>query len=103
MAPCPMPPSPMPEPIAASPIPTGSPRPSAAWKPIVMPPCLVRVLRVALVPVGFVRQHEEDVDRAEDHEHHGLERAGEQRQYQERQLERKPDGQVRPRQCGDTE
>src|SRR5437773_1895523 len=88
IAPLPIPPRPIPEPIAAIPMPIGRPRPRAAWKSIVTPPLgLVGVLRLPLVPVIVVRQHEEEVDRAEHREHQRLERAGEQRQEHERQLE----------------
>src|SRR5881409_666077 len=87
MAPLPMPPSPIPEPIAAIPMPIGRPRPSAAWKSMVVPPWLVSALRLPLVRVLVVRQHEEEVDRAEDGEHERLQGAREQRQEQERKLE----------------
>src|SRR5439155_20698966 len=108
MAPLPMPPSPMPEPMAASPIPTGRPHPSAEWKSIVILLAgLVGVLRLRvafrLIPVVIVRQHEEEVDRAENREHQRLQRAGEQRQEQERQLERQPERQVGEAHHGDAE
>src|SRR5881396_1036815 len=88
MAPLPMPPSPIPEPIAAMPMPMGRPRPSAAWKSIVLPPSgLVGVLRFPLMRVLVVRQHEEDVDRAQHREHERLQGAREKRQEHERKLE----------------
>src|SRR6185503_2550899 len=92
MAPLPMPPSPIPEPMAAMPMPIGSPIPSAAWKSIASSLGLVGVSRFRLVSVLFVREHEEEVDGAENREHERLERAGEQRQEQERKVERDPEG-----------
>src|SRR5262245_30049775 len=103
MAPLPMPPRPIPEPIAAMPMPIGSPSPSAAWKSIVLPPWVlvgVGVLRLLLVRVIVVRQHEEEVDGAEHREHQRLQRAGEERQEQERQLPGNAKRQVRERQRG---
>src|ERR1041385_4919028 len=76
MAPWPIRPRPMPEPMAAMPIPMGRPRDSAACRSIEIPPGgLVGVLRIPLVPVlvvMLVRQHEEDVDGAENGEHQRL-------------------------------
>src|SRR5436190_24068782 len=84
MAPSPMPPRPMPEPMAAMPMPRGRPRASAACKFMGRPPSgSVGALHVPLVPVlvvVLVRQHEEDVDGAEDGEDQRLERAAEQRE-----------------------
>src|SRR5512144_1691109 len=84
MAPWPIRPRPMPEPMAATPMPRGRPRDSAACRSMGIPPGgLVGVLRTRLVPVlvvMLVRQHEEDVDRTEDREHHRLQGAAEQRQ-----------------------
>src|SRR6267378_8692102 len=106
MAPLPMPPSPIPEPIAAMPMPIGRPRPSAAWKSIVMPPWVlvcVGLLRLRLRRVIVVRQHEEEVDRAQHREHQRLQRAGEKREKQERDLPRNAEREMRERQRGDAE
>src|SRR5690348_10996292 len=98
-------PRPMPEPMAAMPMPSGSPSARAAWKFMMTSPPLgsVSVRRLPLVLVRLVRQHEEEVNRAENHEHRGLQRAREQRQQQERQLQRQSDRQVQERQRGDAE
>src|SRR5512144_124385 len=78
MAPWPIRPRPMPEPMAATPMPRGRPRDSAACRSIERPPGgLVGVLRIPLVPVlvvMLVRQHEEDVDGAENGEDECLQR-----------------------------
>src|SRR6266436_2220498 len=106
IAPLPMPPRPIPEPIAAMPMPIGSPSPSAAWKSIVWPPLVlvcVGGLRLPLVRVIVVRQHEEEVDRAQHREHQRLQRAGEKRKEQERNLPGNPKRQVRERQRGHAE
>src|SRR2546422_10441962 len=88
MAPLPMPPSPMPEPMAASPMPTGRPHPSAEWKSIVILLVgLVSVLRLLLMPMVIVRQHEEEVDRTQDCEHQRLQETREQDEGHEDQLE----------------
>src|SRR6266481_1539720 len=78
IAPWPIRPRPMPEPMAAMPMPSGRPSAKAAWN--VMGYLLlwsVGVLRLPLVPALFVGQHEEDVDRAEHGEDERLENAGE--------------------------
>src|SRR5438477_3674226 len=96
IAPWPIRPRPMPEPIAAMPMPSGRPSASAAWKFMGSSWVgLERALRHLLVLVIVVREHEEDVDRAEHGEDQGLERAGEQCQEQEGKLERQAERQVR--------
>src|SRR5215467_12421080 len=79
IAPWPIRPRPMPEPIAATPMPRGRPSASAACRSMERPPLAAGLLRpeygllvnVVLI-VMLVRQHEQDVDRAEDREHHRL-------------------------------
>src|SRR5262245_25481704 len=89
IAPEPIRPSPMPEPIAAMPMPIGSPSARAAWKFMgLLLGWSVSVLRLPLVLVVVVRQHEEDVDRGENGEHERLQRAGEQRQRVENRVKR---------------
>src|SRR6266571_796009 len=88
MAPLPMPPRPMPEPMAASPIPMGRPSDSAACRSMVTTSCVGSVsvrygFPMPVLVAVFVRQHEEDVDGTEDGEHHGLQRAAEERQREE--------------------
>src|SRR5262249_19185048 len=88
IAPWPIRPRPMPEPIAAMPMPRGRPSASAACMSMERPPPIgsVSVLRGLSMPVlvvMLVRQHEEDVDGAENGEHHRLQRAAEQREREE--------------------
>src|SRR6185436_7600709 len=83
MAPWPIRPSPMPEPMAATPMPSGSPSASAACISIGESSFgfLVSVVRSLFMPVlvvMLVRQHEEDVDRAENGEDHRLQETAEQ-------------------------
>src|SRR5262245_43226337 len=108
MAPWPIRPRPMPEPIAAMPIPSGRPSDNAAWRSMERPPVWVSVsvLRTRLVPVPvvmLVREHEEDVDGAEHREHHRLERAAEQRQRVEQHVHGDAERHLLERQHGHTE
>src|SRR5262252_4658624 len=89
MAPWPIRPRPIPEPIAAMPMPIGSPSARAAWKFMgLLLGWSVSVLRLPLVLVFVVREHEEDVDGGENGEHERLQRAGEQRERVEDRVER---------------
>src|SRR5512145_1635122 len=89
MAPLPIMPRPMPEPMAATPMPSGSAKPSAVWKSMSLLLRLVSVMRRLLVPVTVivVRKHEEEVNRAEHREHERLDGAHHQGQEHERQVE----------------
>src|SRR5512139_3589359 len=87
-APLPIMPRPMPEPTAARPMPSGIAKDSAKRKSMgLLLGFLVMVLRFRLVPV-VVRQHEEEVDRAEDAEDERLDEAGQEREEQEREVQR---------------
>src|ERR1041385_1320633 len=106
IAPWPIRPRPMPEPIAATPMPMGRPSESAACRSMNQPPGLVGVLRTRLVPVlvvTLVRQHEEDVDRGQNREHHGLQRAAEEREREEQGVQRDAERDRLPRQHRDAE
>src|SRR5262245_64551017 len=95
MAPWPIRPRPIPEPMAAMPMPIGSPSARAAWKfMVLLLGWSVSVLRLPLVML-VVRQHEEDVNRGQNREHERLQRAGEQCQRVEDRVERDAHRQMR--------